>query len=233
MSCGELDHTGLIALLDFCFPAQYAIAPCFRLKFRGSFATPDRSSYGNVWQLALLGDASEQQPASAHIPSAHKVGREFETLFQMSEENSGVLLRSDTSKQDSLAMPSDCLSQDLGITFERSSIANISGINRDLGEGAKVFQRDPRVGGKDAAVWCNHQNAGNCLRRLRKCLRVDELSAEIEAAQKAEDFTKRDPFLASQPCCQGKLGALIVNQFSPLSAGVGWRQNENPLHLAK
>ena len=165
---------------------------------------PDRR---HVVELAAVGHAPEQEPASAHVSpptnSAGKTSRSPKTSVSGSTYFALATLPRSTTCQ--AASRAEGRGQGARVAHEWPPVPRIRRVDVDAGVAPQERPPDPNVRGAQTLAGRDHHGARHPGHGTRERARVRELPTEIEAAQEAEDLAQRSALSAAKP--QGQVEA--------------------------
>jgi hypothetical protein len=123
------------------------------------------------------------------------------------------------------------------VALDWHSVTRIVLMDVDLRKFTQIIKMNSRPRIDQPARRRNHKHAWCSTRRPRKCIRVCNLSAKIEPAQKGENIRDGRPTFPAQLSGKGELRLIAQNHSGSFTAGISRREKENPmtnlvLHLA-
>ena len=145
----------------------------------------------------------------------------------MFQENIDVFPGSDAAKQNDVAIARQNCRELPHCFLERFAVARISFININRGEFAQIGKGDCRSCIDQSPRWRDDEHAAISIGRARERVRVSDLAAKIEAAQKSEHLGDRGAAFAPQFRRQLELRSLAQNHLGAPAAGISRRKYEN------
>ena len=187
----------------------------------------DGSGNRDVCELTSLASTAKQQPASAHVATAHEVAREEKALAEHIEQSIDVLPCRDAAEEHDAGVARLLRCDRVRIASEWGEVALVSAGDVDLAELLEVVAPESGFRRNESAVRRDDEDGRYVGGRRRELARVRELPAEIELAQEAEDFADLGSVRFPQPNGKRELGARVDQHLRPPTIGPGGRQQEH------
>src|SRR3954469_24988883 len=166
-------------------------------EFRRALSVNDRAGDGDVRKFLPIRSTAQHQSATTHVAATDKVRRKSQSLAKICQQGVDILAGGDAPEKDDLAVNWQIARQMSRVPFDGYPIAWIVLVNVHGGKFAKVIQTDSRPGVNEAARRRDHEHAGQPARRPRERIRIGNLAAKVEAAEKSEDIANRCAVLAA------------------------------------
>jgi hypothetical protein len=115
------------------------------------------------------------------------------------------------------------------IALDWHSVTRIILVDVDLCKFTQIIKANSRSRIDKTAGRRDHKHTGRSGRRPRKCIRVGNLSAKIEAAQKGEHVRDWRAIFPAQLSGERKLRLVAQNHSGSFTASVSGREKENPV----
>jgi hypothetical protein len=142
-----------------------------------------------VRQLYPCTYAAQHQPATAHVPSTDKLGREYQPFAKYSQQGIDVFGSSNAAQKNDLATRSDKLRDHSCVAFERLTVSRVTRLYGDchhllqFAQAYRLFRRHkPAARGDDEGSGCSRRGFG-------ERLGVGQLATEVKSADEAEQLT--------------------------------------------
>jgi len=158
-----------------------------RSEFRRALSFNDRPGDGDVRKFLAIRSTAQHQSATTHVAATDKVRWKSQSLAKICQQSVDVLAGGDAPEKDDLAVDWQIAREMSRVPLDGHAIAWIVLVNVHGGKFAKVIQTDSRPGVNEAARRRDHEHAGQPASRPRESIRIGNLAAKVEAAEKSED----------------------------------------------